>query len=271
MGAKKLILLSVFLMGCPGFGDEAPPVLDVPELPEWKRDVLPLMEKYCTECHSVPATQSAPGYFRLDECENADVSGASTMAALNALRTSQLKTMPPPSYPLQPTETEREIFQQWFNTGAPCQGPGVLPNNMPNNPPNNSNTSNNSNNSNNGTNNTTNNVEGAPFDVVAGILATNCGTANCHGQAGGNGNLEIPVGATPEQVRFALAGKNVESASSVYSAGTPFVVPTQPEESAIFLRINSNTAGVRMPPAGNLVDAQIEAVRTWIESGAPYQ
>lgn len=275
MGKRFVFVLSLLMLGCPGFGDEEPPILEVPELPEWRRDMKPLLDKYCNECHSDPATQSAPGYFRLDVCEPTNISGAQALAGLNAFRTHQIKTMPPGNYVLQPSDTEREVFQQWFATGAPCTGPGTLPNNMPNNMTNNSNNSNNeTNNNTTGTNNSTvpdNNNPVAPFTTVATILASNCGTANCHGQPGGNGNLEIPVNATPEQVRTALAGKNAELETPVYDAGNPFVVPTMPDQSAIYLRMNSNTAGIRMPISGQLVDAQIEAVRSWIEAGAPFQ
>jgi len=273
MGTRFVILLSLLVLGCPGFGDEEPPFLEVPELPEWRRDMKPLLDKYCNECHSDPATQGAPGYFRLDVCEPTNISGAKAIAGLSAFRTHQIKTMPTGNYPLQPSDTEREVFQQWFITGAPCMGPGELPNNKPNNMQNNSNntTNNNSNNTNNSTVMPNNNSPVASFTTVATILATNCGTANCHGKAGGNGNLEIPVNATPEQVRTALAGRNVQSASAIYDANTPFVVPNNPEQSAIYLRVTSNTAGVRMPPAGNLVDAQLEAIRSWIAAGAPFQ
>lgn len=88
---------------------------------------------------------------------------------------------------------------------------------------------------------------------------------------GGNGGLEIPVNATPDQVRTALAGKNAAISTSAYAPNTPFVVPNNPEQSAIYIRMTSTTAGVRMPPGGNLVEAQLEAVRSWIAAGAPFQ
>ncbi len=255
-------LASAGLAGCPGFGDEVGPISDVPELPEWNRDMSPLFERYCNECHSVPSTQGAPGFFRLDECENVDgVSGAQALAQRNSSRTADVKTMPPASFTIQPSEIERQIFRQWFITGAPCSGPGTLPtNNQTNNM-----TTPTNNQTNTQTNNMTNNmttITGAPFSAVAGILANGCGLSGCHD--GGNGGFMVTTNSTIEEVRTAIAGKNATS-------GIPFVVPNNPEGSRIFQTMSSNRVGERMPPTGNLPEAQIEAVRSWIQSGAPYQ
>ena len=254
-------LVSAGLSGCPGFGDEVGPVSDVPELPEWNRDVSPLMERYCTECHGVPATQGAPGFFRLDECENVDgLSGAKALAQRNSVRTADIKTMPPASFTFQPSEIERQIFRQWYITGAPCTGAGKLPDGQTNNQTNNQTTP-----TNNQTTSTTNNmttITGAPFTAVAGILANGCGLSSCH--ATGNGGFTITTNSTVEEARTALAGK-------VATSGIPFVVPSNPEGSRIFQTMSSNRVGERMPPTGNLPEAQIDAVRTWILSGAPYQ
>ena len=118
---------------------------------------------------------------------------------------------------------------------------------------------------NNQTTSTTNNmttITGAPFTAVAGILANGCGLSSCH--ATGNGGFTITTNSTVEEARTALAGK-------VATSGIPFVVPSNPEGSRIFQTMSSNRVGERMPPTGNLPEAQIDAVRTWILSGAPYQ
>lgn len=125
-----LTIVGVLLVtGCPGFGDETGNLQEVPDRPTWDEHVLPIMDRYCNECHSVPAEQDAPGLFRLDECENTDILGAQAQAARSALRTFTIKDMPPATYAPQPSETEREVLQRWADTGAPCEGEGMIPNN----------------------------------------------------------------------------------------------------------------------------------------------
>ncbi|MEZ4462808.1 MAG: c-type cytochrome domain-containing protein [bacterium] len=264
---KKYSIVSAFVAlggaflaaGCPGFGDETGPLTSVPDLPLYATDMAPLLERYCNECHSVPPTQGAPGYLRLDECEDVDgVLGASAMAQRNAVRTFELKTMPPANYSFQPSNLEREVFQRWFDTGAPCDGTGTATNNMTT-PTNNMTTP--TNNMTTPTNNMTT-VTGAPFSAVAGILSGGCSGGACHDN--GNGGFTVTFNATQDQVRTALAGKNADS-------GTPFVVPNDPSASRLYQVMSSNRVGERMPPTGNLPEAQQEAIRTWILSGAPYQ
>lgn len=126
-----LISLVLISLGCPGFGDEVGALEEVPERPTWDEHVGPIMDRYCNECHGVPAQQSAPGFFRLDQCEDGDILGAESQAARSALRAFTIKDMPPASYAPQPSQIEREVLQQWVDTGSPCEGEGMLPGSDP--------------------------------------------------------------------------------------------------------------------------------------------
>lgn len=246
------------IAGCPGFGDELGPIASVPDFPQYSVDVRPLLDRYCNECHSSPPAQGAPGYLRLDVCEDqGGILGARSQADRSASRTAQVKTMPPASYSRQPTQIERDILQRWAETGAPCTGSGST------NDGTDTSTNNMTTPSNTMTTNNQTTVMGAPFSAIVGILGNGCGLSSCHGIVGGYGGFEISANPTEAEARAALEGKNTFS-------GKKLVDPGNPANSRIYTAMSSNAAD-RMPPTGNLPDAQVEAVRTWILSGAPYQ
>ena len=122
-GWRGVVLAGAFLaLGCPGLGDSDPPSLidEVPEMPTWS-DVKPVLDLYCNECHSVPSTQSAPSYLRLDSCEDQDgVQGAKSQAMRIDARSGTGDTMPPSSFAYQPTENERILLKRWVTQGATC-------------------------------------------------------------------------------------------------------------------------------------------------------
>ncbi len=258
-----LMILSGVLLGCPGFGDEEPPAVEV-ENPTFKRDIEPIFERYCNECHSVPAEQGASTYFRLDECEDTDILGAASVNPINLSRMSNVAApMPPTTYGIMPAPAEIATVQNWQNNGAPCVGTGEPMNNINNeNNLNNENNQNNTNNTNN-TNNLNNGTVSFTRDV-APILSSGCGLSNCHGRPGGNLNLEIPFGATPAQVQTAISGNS--------SDGLPFINPGSPETSELWIRMSSEIPSQQMPPptTGRLPDAEINTVRIWISEGANY-
>ncbi len=57
-------------------------------------------------------------------------------------------------------------------------------------------------------------------------------------------------------------------------SGSRAIVPGQPDESELWIRITSSDEGMRMPPDGTgdpLNDSEIERIRRWIAAGAPYE
>jgi len=49
----------------------------------------------------------------------------------------------------------------------------------------------------------------------------------------------------------------------------PVIVPGKPEESLLWKSVRYDSADLQMPPKGRLSDSEIEALRQWIEIGAP--
>lgn len=272
-----IALLSLVIAGCPGFGDEVGAITEVPDKPTWDDHVAPLMDRYCNDCHSEPAREGAPGFFRLDICENTELLGAKSQAARNTLRTTTLQSMPPASYSPQPTQIEREILERWEATGAPCEGEGFDPEELNNdnnesnqNNDNNLNNLNNLNNDNNDNNlnnlNNQNNTAPATFDVVASILTANCGTAACHGASGGIGNFAISTDSSLEDVQAALQDVDAQN-------GQALIVPENAGNSRLYQRVSTIEVALQMPPAprGPLPEPQIRALESWINAGASYE
>ena len=90
------------------------------------------------------------------------------------------------------------------------------------------------------------------------ILADNCYA--CHGP----------------DAKSRQANLRIDTKAGAFSepSGYPVIVPGQPEESELHLRITSNDDTYRMPPAGfnkTLTPEQIEAVTQWIREGAKWE
>jgi hypothetical protein len=72
-------------------------------------------------------------------------------------------------------------------------------------------------------------------------------------------------------VKLQMGGLNLATAEGFRkgSAGGPLVDEGDPAKSRLLVAL-SHTGKVKMPPAGKLSDAEIAAVREWIEAGAPW-
>lgn len=106
-----------------------------------------------------------------------------------------------------------------------------------------------------------------PFTRVADILRNDCTGNGCHGEDAGNAGLRIKGGAdaTDQQVRQALEGKTVARED------TKFIVPGQPDESALYQALEAQKGRTQMPLTGKLDASKIEDIRRWIAQGAPYE
>jgi hypothetical protein len=105
------------------------------------------------------------------------------------------------------------------------------------------------------------------FGEVAEIMRGSCAsTPTCHGGSGfTNFSIEAGAMATDAEVRTSLEGVAALS-------GTELIVPGDAESSAIYSRLRA-TGVQMMPPAGQpeLIEAEIELVRAWIDQGANYE
>ncbi len=114
-----LLVFVLALVGCPGFGQQSRPstLVEVVDHPTWDGEVEAIVVAYCTECHTSPAINGAPGYFRLDVYDDeGDLSGAASMAARIVSR-ADAGTMPPGGG--GPSEAEIATLEAWVEDGAP--------------------------------------------------------------------------------------------------------------------------------------------------------
>jgi hypothetical protein len=100
------------------------------------------------------------------------------------------------------------------------------------------------------------------IDAVNAIAASSCGGTGCHiGETAPGGGLDLTTGA------MGLLGRTSEV------AGRPLVVPGDPDASYLLCKLDptcTDRIGMAMPSGGApLAPAQLDAIRTWIESGAP--
>ncbi len=261
--SRTLVLLTaVILWGCPGLGSEEPPITqELPETPTFTADVKPILDRLCTECHSVPPTMSAPATLRLDVCETiGGLPGASAQALRIQIRTiDELGgPMPPATYPQQPTPDDIEILTRWIDQGANCDGTSPPANNtmMP---------------TNNGVPDMgmdlgtmmpdlgTDTGGGAgdwTFADTAELLRTStCG--NCHAEAQ---DPRIDASMTDAEIADSLGG--------TARNGMDYIVPGNKVESELYRRLSSTEPSVLMPQGGQRLPEYIQ-VGAWIDDGAP--
>lgn len=107
---------------------------------------------------------------------------------------------------------------------------------------------------------------------------TSCTNPYCHGSSGAWGELDLSssIEVAYENLVAHRTGTNVpaDGRATCRESDLLRVVPGQPEQSLLYLKITGNTpCGVRMPPPDEdyspLDPAQIEQIRRWIEAGAP--
>lgn len=102
--------LALALVGCPGFGDE---YLTVDETPRFTADVQPILERWCTSCHTDPPTSGAPMPL---------LTHGQVVAFLEPVRVRTLvqQTMPPGGG-MDPDD--RAVLGAWIAAGAPDDTP----------------------------------------------------------------------------------------------------------------------------------------------------
>ena len=103
------------------------------------------------------------------------------------------------------------------------------------------------------------NVRGVYLTEIQPILSENC--FQCHGTDEGSreGGLRLDMR---------------ESALRGGDSGNPAITPKNPEESELLKRLVTQDPSERMPPSPDhpaLSNAEIEQIRSWIESGAVYE
>src|SRR5579864_1762950 len=89
---------------------------------DFKKDVLPVLTKYCTRCHG---GEKPSGSFRLDNIKDQEAALKRTKAwekVAEALRSSE---MPPPEKP-RPSAAELDVLNGWMDAvvfKVDCNGP----------------------------------------------------------------------------------------------------------------------------------------------------
>lgn len=94
-----------------------------------------------------------------------------------------------------------------------------------------------------------------------------CSTQACHGGLTPRGNLNLE----PGKAYASLVGAQPDN-EAARADGLLRVSPGNPDKSFLLTKLHPITQaayGAQMPVGGRLSDAQIAAVRQWIEQGAP--
>lgn len=108
----------------------------------------------------------------------------------------------------------------------------------------------------------------AYHDIQEYVFDKSCANSACHAAPANAGNLNLTYGLSYEDL---IVGVPQNPAAA--AAGMKLVDPGNPENSFLLTKLMGPTApeqGARMPFAGGVLhDGKIEAIRTWIEAGAP--
>ncbi len=108
----------------------------------------------------------------------------------------------------------------------------------------------------------------AYHDIQEYIFDKSCANSVCHAAPANAGNLNLTYGLSYED----LVGSAPQNPAAA-AAGMKLVDPGNPENSFLLTKLIGPTApeqGARMPFGGGVLHTgKIEAIRTWIEAGAP--
>ena len=108
----------------------------------------------------------------------------------------------------------------------------------------------------------------AYHDIQEAIFDKSCANSVCHAAPANAGNLNLSYGLSYE----GLVG-GVPQNPAAAAAGMKLIDPGNPENSFLLTKLMGPTApeqGARMPFGGGVLHTgKIDAVRTWIEAGAP--
>jgi mono/diheme cytochrome c family protein len=99
-------------------------------VPDYERDVLPILSDYCFQCHG-PDPKNRKGELRLDEEKAAKTRNADGVAAVVPGRSAQSgilqrllskdrdEVMPPPKFHKRPSKEQVATIRAWIDSGAP--------------------------------------------------------------------------------------------------------------------------------------------------------
>lgn len=90
-----------------------------------------------------------------------------------------------------------------------------------------------------------------------GLMQAKCGNATCHGAPAMTTGLDLTTAG--------LAARVKDREASGACADKLLVDPTQPEQSALYLKVTGSECGVKMPLGGSLMASEQECVLSWIE------
>ena len=105
-------------------------------------------------------------------------------------------------------------------------------------------------------------------DIQEYVFDKSCASSSCHAAPANSRGLSLEYGLSYD----ALIGVVPQNPAAA-AAGMKLVDPNNPENSFLLTKLigpESNDQGSRMPFGGGMIhDAKIDAIRTWIEAGAP--
>ena len=108
----------------------------------------------------------------------------------------------------------------------------------------------------------------AYHDIQEYVFDKSCANSVCHAAPANAGNLNLTYGLSYED----LVGRDPQNPAAA-AAGMKLVDPGNPENSFLLAKLIGPTVaeqGARMPFGGGMLhNGKIDAVRTWIEAGAP--
>ena len=108
----------------------------------------------------------------------------------------------------------------------------------------------------------------AYHDIQEYVFDKSCANSVCHAAPANAGNLNLTYGLSYED----LVGRAPQNPAAA-AAGMKLIDPGNPENSFLLTKLMGPTApeqGARMPFGGGVLHSgKIDAIRTWIEAGAP--
>ena len=111
---SALCVCSLVLSGAAVDGLAAPKSSNLSEQPvEFARDVKPLLQKLCSNCHGA---KDRKGHLQIEMLDHELSTGKDSEAWHDVLDRVNLGEMPP-SKAMQPTKAERQILVEWLTAG----------------------------------------------------------------------------------------------------------------------------------------------------------
>ncbi len=210
-------------------------LLAIPQGIDFSRDVRPILERSCVECHGAALAEAG---LRLDERfpASAVVPGSSPESELyrRVVSSDPDQRMPWYKEPLAPSEIE--ILRRWIDEGAswPSSAPPAAASPA--------------------------SASRWRFNRDVRPILAECYA--CHGP-------------DRNQRKAGLRLDREEAAKAALPSGNVAIAPGAPERSALLARVTHPEEAMRMPALASgkprLTGAQIETLRAWIADGAPWE